>query len=155
MMRQARWSRPSWLDASANDWQGDALGDLNTSKNVLSVYLVYTPEMMEQVIVGLAATRDDLANFDYAIIRAETLAHLSAGTIREDGETPNWYANTLHYNIVNLTAADLFTLVQSIAPGDVRRIHWQDVRTLLRRAFDAGSVDRASISEKIVARLHR
>ena len=155
MMRQARWSRPTWQGTTQNDWQGDALGDLSTSRNVLSVYLVYTAEMMEQVVVGLAAQRDDLAHFDYAIISAETLAHLTAGTIRENGKTPNGYANTLHYNIVNLTGHDLFVLMQSIAPEDVRRIHWRDVGTLLRRAFVAGSIDEDSISAKIVARLNR
>ena len=153
MVRQGRWSRPEWLPGTLTEWQGDALGDLLTQGNALSVFLVDTAEMVDHAVAGLAAKRTTLSNFDYAVIEEATLAELMLEIQQDDGDTPHALANGLHYNMVNLTASQVHGLMTSIVPEGVRRVPWQNVRSLLRHAYDDGVLDLALINNELAARL--
>ena len=123
VVRQGRWSRPTWISLNATEWQADALGDLQTSKNELSLFLVDTQEATNHVVAGLAANRQNVANVDYAIIDDTLLSTLNLRTIQKDAETPHFIANQLHYNIENLTAKGIFKIMQSISAEDITRVH--------------------------------
>ena len=63
------WKHPGvpWLAHS--DLQADALGDLQTSSNQLSVYHIEDDKSnLEQIVTALAASRDTIANLDYALL---------------------------------------------------------------------------------------
>ena len=87
VVRQARWSRPTWAPNLPLKWQGAALGDLQTTNNVLSVYLVDTQEMTDQVVAALAANRDNISHLDYATINVGFLSALNLQAVQEDGRT--------------------------------------------------------------------
>ena len=141
VVRQARWSRPSWTDGSTVDWQGDALTDLSTMRNALSVYQADSDEMLHQVIAGFAANRDRLANVDYAVIEGQLLDAMNLQVVSSDGETPHRGANRLHHDIVNLTADNVLRLVRSISADDVQRVPARTVKTFIQRALADGQID--------------
>jgi hypothetical protein len=71
-IRKRRWSTDttdksiSWL--SNGEIQSDALGDLNTSNNTLSVWYVEDDQSnLDQVITALASNRDAISNLDYVL----------------------------------------------------------------------------------------
>ena len=141
VVRQARWSRPSWTDGHSLDWQGDALNDLSTMRNSLSVYQADSDEMLRQVVAGFAANRDNLANVDYAMIDGQLLDAMNLLVVSSDGETPHTGANRLHHNIVNLTADNVLHLVHSISADDVRRVPARTVKAFIQRALADGQID--------------
>lgn len=153
MVRQGRWSRPDWLPGTLTQWQGDALGDLQTQGNALSLYLAETTDMVNHAVAGLAAKRTTLSNFDYALIEEATMVELMLEIQHEDGDTPHAIANGLHYNVVNLTAGQVHGLMTSIVPEGVQRLPWQTVRDLLRQAYDDGVLDLSLIDDRLAARL--
>ena len=145
-VRKARWARPSWTsDCPEPHWQGDSLNDLSTTKNSLSVYQVDSDEMLCHVIAGLAASSDNLSNFDYAIIEGELLEAMNLCVTPTDGTTPHIEANRLHHNIVDLTADGILNLVHSISVDDVRRVPRPKVRVLIRSALDDGQINLARL----------
>ena len=89
VVRQARWSKPLWTDGNTLDWQGDALTDLATTKNSLSVYQADSDAMVHQVIAGLATNRDKLANVDYAMIEGQLLDEMNLRVVPSDRGTPH------------------------------------------------------------------
>ena len=145
VVRQARWSRPSWTDNGALDWQADALSDLSTMRNSLSVYQADSDEMLHQVIAGFAANRDNLANVDYALIEGQLLDAMRLQVVSSDGETPHTGANLLHHDIVNLTADNVLQLVRSISADDVRRVPARTVKAFIQRGLADGHIASARL----------
>lgn len=150
VVRQARWSRPSWTDGHSPDWQGDALNDISTMRNSLSVYQADSDEMLHQVVAGFAANRDNLANVDYAMIEGQLLDSMNLLVVSSDGETPHTGANRLHHNIVNLTADNILRLVQSISADDVKRVPARTVKTFIQRALADGQIDATRLKFSVV-----
>lgn len=72
-VRRSRWAQPNWATGSTYEWQGDALGDLATAKNSLSVFLADSDDMVSYAVAALASKRSQLVNLDYAIIDSELL----------------------------------------------------------------------------------
>ena len=106
--RQARWLKYpdlEWL--SQDDIQSDALLDLRTEDNKLSVYKVENEADTERVIIALAATRENLSNLDYAVFEDSTLASTDITISQQNGETPDAEVNKLHYDLTNLTVRKL------------------------------------------------
>ena len=154
MVRQGRWSHPTWVRAVPKQWQADALGDLGTQKNALSVFLVDNKQTTDQVVAGLAATRKNLTNLDYTIIDSILLTNLNIRTEQQRGDTPHSKANCLHHNIVDLTAINVLMLAQSIPPENVIRVPWKEVGKLVKNGIDEGFIDKQSVSQEILDRIY-
>ena len=85
VVRQARWYKYPELDwLPDGGLQGDALGDLQTGGNDLSVYRVENETGRERVIVALAANLDNLANLDYAIFDDAGLASIGVAINQQE-----------------------------------------------------------------------
>ena len=151
MVRRGRWSNPSLAGGLASSRQGDALGDFDTKSNKLSVYLVDSEDEIQQVVAGLAAGRKNLSNFDYTVIEADLLSKMNLQAVQSPGGTPHHGANDLHHDIVNLTANDIFELVQSIDLCDVERYSAPKVKAVLERSIRDGYI----ITEKLKDSLSR
>ena len=78
-IRKSKWykhERVPWL--VEGELQADALGDLRTSDNELSVWLVEDDESnLEQVVTALAVTRQRISNVDYALFDLQFLSELN------------------------------------------------------------------------------
>ena len=77
IVRRSRWlkERPSWLEN--DEFQADPLGDFTTTSNTISVwYIKENTSNLQRVVAALAAQRDRLVNFDYALFNKEILSEL-------------------------------------------------------------------------------
>lgn len=152
-VRKARWSNPSWAGGLASDQQGDALADFSTTSNALSVYLVDSEDAIQQVVAGLAAGRSSLSNLDYAVIEADLLDRMNLQAVQTPGQTPHQEANNLHHDIVNLTAANVLGLVQSITINNVQRVPVQKVKAFLERSIRDGHIDTGALGDSLSRKL--
>lgn len=155
MVRRARWSPPCWNVGTTPKWQGDALRDLNTEQNGLSVYLADTQERIDQVVATLAANRDNLANLDYAIFAEDLLSQLKLRWEQVDGKTVHCKANGLHFDIVDLTADNVFSLMERVTADNVIRVPKHRVKDLLQHAIHDGHVDVAGLKPSLVNSLKK
>ena len=149
--RQARWLKHpdlEWL--SQGELQSDALGDLQTRDNALSVYRVDGKKDAERVVVALAANRDNLANLDYAIFEDVDVASIDIEISQNEGETPDAEVNELHYDLANLTARRLVQLAQVISLGEHSRMPKKTVQVRLRRALLAGYLDKVRLKPHLL-----
>ena len=152
-VRKPRWSDPLWAAGITSGRQSDALGDFSTTSNKLSVYLVDSDDKIRQVVAGLAASRDNLSNLDYAVIEGDLLDKLNLQAVQTPGRTPHNEANNLHHDIVNLTAYNILDLVQSIDASDVKRCSIQKVRAALERSIKDGHIDIKTLKDSLSRKL--
>ena len=150
VVRRARWAPPNWTGAAFREWQGDALVDLATAKNTLSVFLVDSDVMVNHVVAALAAKRKNLTNFDYAMIDSNLVAQMNLRVIQQDGDTPHQLANRLHHDIIDLTASNVYGLMQSITIADVTRVPPKRVKALLLRAIEDGHIKSDDLESSLI-----
>ena len=154
VVRRARWEPVVADDGAGYEWQADALDDLRTRRNELSVFRADTDCMVDDVVTGLAAGRDDISHVDYAIIDGERIFGLGIRQpVRSVGQTPYHPANELHHDVVDLTAVDLVALVKLIKVDDVVRIPPRRVKYLLLAAVKNGTLDVSSLTERLAGSL--
>lgn len=100
------------LGVDVGDVQADAISDLRTSKNALSVWQVNDDHTnIDRIVAALAAGRMNLDKLDYALIDAETLDELNIGIVQKRGRSLDDRANDLwHYDLTELTGTSLVNL---------------------------------------------
>lgn len=153
MISQGRWlyepTKFPWLPE--NYPLADALLDLKTEKNKLSVYQVGYPasnlddlnldenQELKRVIIALASNRKYVTNFDYTLIDLNLLKELGIVPHKSNGDTPDDYINrSHHYDIVELSVTKLLALAKLIQTE--RR--WKRVKEAhVRKHLIAGAKD--------------
>ena len=154
MTRQARWLRHpdlSWL--LEHEIQGDALRDLQTEDNKLSVYKVQDKGDAERIVLALAANRDNLANLDYALFEDTMLNSIDITFAPQIGQTPDDEVNKLHYNLTNLTVERLAKLAAVVAAGQHTRIPRKEIGSRLHQAIRAGTLDGNRLKPNLLAKV--
>jgi hypothetical protein len=150
-IRKARWSQsPEWCDEG--DLGADALNDLATKDNALSVWQIEQDESnLERVIAALAATRDYLSNFDLILFPEEIVADSGIATDRSEGVSADHEANARwHCDLRMISASKLASLARSIkARGTLRRILERQVGNCIFRGVQEGRIDSSSVSQSI------
>ncbi len=152
-IRQSRWSRPQWLDSSRNEVQADALKDLTTRENQISVYRVGSERDIDRITIALAATRDNLQNVDYAVFDDAEFQDIGIRIKQSSGATPDSRVNRLHHDISNLTVRQVCALAAIIANGKIDRRPRSKIRIGMQRAIERGDLDREVMKESILSRL--
>lgn len=154
MTRQARWLKHPDLDwLSQDEIQGDAMLDLQTEDNKLSVYRVQSDEEAERVVLALAANRLNLANLDYALFEDTILIPLDIALVQQAGQTPDDGVNELHYNLTNLTVDRLAKLAVLVSAGQHTRVPRKNIRTRLHQAIRAGTLDRDKLNPDLLGKV--
>lgn len=154
VVRRARWKSAVAEDGVCYERQTDALGDLRTTMNALSVFQADNNRMVNDVVTGLAAGRNNISPVDYAIIDSEIISGLGIRQpVRSDGKTPYRPANELHYDVVELTAVDLVALMKLIKVDNVARIPPRRVKNLLLAAVKNDLLDLSSLTECLAGSL--
>ncbi|MDE2836438.1 MAG: hypothetical protein OXL97_02870 [Chloroflexota bacterium] len=143
-IRQGRWLTQSWL--TADELQADALIDLKTEGNVLSIYRVDTDLEVDRVAVALAANRGSLDNIDYAVFDDSNFPTIGLVVKQQEGETPDTFVDGLHYDLVNLTVGKLAELAQTISTGYMHRILKKDVRRRIQEGLATGKLNRSKLT---------
>lgn len=148
VIRQTRWLKLKWLPDG--EIQADALVDLQTTGNALSVYKVESEADKERVVVGLAANRDNLANLDYAIFEDSKFTSLAITVEQREGATPDMEVNKLHYELRNLTVGLLVQLAQMVSLGMHDRIPRKLLKSRLQAAVNAGTVNKERLKPQLL-----
>lgn len=142
-----------WLEK--DEIQSDALGDLVTSSNTLSVWLVDDDQSnLEQVIVALASGCDNISNFDYALLNVDLVLNVGIKIKTKEGLTPYTRANQWHRDLVELTTNKLFKLAEAMfGDSDRERVTEKIVLKLIKDAVQNGQIDKTKLSTGIIKKL--
>lgn len=153
-IRQARWLRPpSWDWLGSDDIQSDALLDLRTEDNTLSVYKVESGEDIDRVVVALAANREEVQNVDYAIFDDTALTSSNISFIHKEGDTPDYEVNQLHYDVTNLTILSLVQMAQAVLLGERKRVLAKTLKPQVQVALERHQLDRTKMKEKLLGQI--
>ncbi|MGL5872037.1 MAG: hypothetical protein ACRC2R_06660 [Xenococcaceae cyanobacterium] len=155
-IRKSKWSTSnniSWL--SAQEIQADALGDLKTSNNTLSVWYVEDDKSnLEQVIIALAANRDTISNLDYALFDLNLVEDIGIKIEVNEGATPYESANRWHRDLVELSVTKLVKLAKVIlTKSHKERIPEKKILSLIRDTVKNGNIDKTKLPPKIAGKL--
>jgi len=150
-VNKAKWYRDPelpWLQPG--QVPADALSDLKTSDNELSVF--YTDgnkSSIEQIAVAMTTTKDDIHNFDYAILHEEDIDQLNVRVVSKPGKTAHDAVNSWHRDFIELTGQKLLDLAGVIlARGEIQRVLPKQVCQLMARAMVSGQIDRSKVKLK-------
>jgi len=150
-IRKAKWYRSEavpWL--AKEDLQADALVDLATKGNRLSVFVVEDDQSnLERIIAGIAANCDFISDFDYALFAQEALDEVKINAEDTSGETPDRVVNSWHRDLVELSAANIFALAKVIATkAERKRVLSKRVLELVALAVASGQIERGKLGLK-------
>lgn len=143
-----RWLPEGWT--KAGEVPADALVDLRTRGNELSVFEVDEPKNGERIVVAFAATRNELSEIGYAIFDGAPLAVLGIAPQKSPGETPDDVVNALHYDLKALTATQVAGLAGAIANGTSQLILSKKLRGLLQAGLASKALDVARVNRKLL-----
>jgi hypothetical protein len=140
-IRKSKWYRHdgvNWLPD--NSLQADTLVDLKTQNNALSIYLVQDDESdLERLIAALAATGDNLANFDYALFDEAILREANLKIRSQPGGTPDQIVNAIqHRDLIELTTDGVLLLARAIRDGRRERKMDAEVSALITKSIKDG-----------------
>ena len=151
-IRKAKWYKNSdvkWL--SDDELQADALGDIRTSNNCLSVWEIADDRKnLEGVITALAAKRNTAANFDFALFSTAAILEKDIKITETPGETFDADVNAFHRELIELSTARLLALAEIIQRQATReRIIEPKIVSLIAAAVEAGRIGVDFLSQHI------
>jgi hypothetical protein len=148
-IRKAKWYKNegvSWIPD--DELQADALSDIATKANELSVYSVKEDKSdLDWVIAALATTSEHLSNFDYALIDTKFLDELNIIYKQTDGTTMDDEVNQSHFDIIELTASKLLQLAYIIKDSDRDRYSVKKVAQLIVNSIENERINRQNLKE--------
>lgn len=158
LLRKVEKRRWEWL-AEDMPWlpPGDIpaapLGDLRTSPSSrLSVWYVEASKSnLELVIAAVAATRDHLDIFDYALFSEDLARQADIHVEATRGDSADVEANdTWHRDLVDLAASKLVALARLIRErGTVERMQERRVKIVIRHAVGTGRIEEGRLKPEL------
>jgi hypothetical protein len=149
LLRKIR--RSKWF-AGAVDWlpvgelQADALGDLATKSNELSLWFVPDDRgNLTEVIAALSLSGDHVSVVEYALIDLDLCRDRGFEIAENPGATPFDGANHWHRDLVRLTAGNVLNLAELVIHAPQERCHHKDVLTYVAQAVNSGKVNISKI----------
>lgn len=154
-------SRPKWISQNwmiAGDVPADALVDLRTTKNELSVWrLEADATNLNTIIAALASNKTaSVDKFDYVVISEDALDALPIQCVQTTGDSPHADANAKwHCDLVGLTAAKIVGLANEVKRVEAshQRLLPQAVKEILRSALAAKQLQRSFLTPTLLAEL--
>ena len=154
-------TKPKWFDKPwlpAGEVPADALVDLRTQNNELSVWRVEPDEVnLHAVIAALASNKTErLANLDYVVLDEEVVAGLGIEWTQTVGDSPHRDANLQwHCDLTELTATKVVGLARAMKRKEAehKRVQHTAVRDILRAALQDGALQRTAVSPGLLAAL--
>jgi len=141
------WDDPTpeeadWL--GPGDLRADALRDLETEQNTLSIFEVDEQSGISEsrILAALAANCNNLAKADFVVFDSPIIGELGIVYERIDGRTFDGGVNARHVNLVKLTAGKLAAFGARVrSDGDKKRYTKKDVLRLIRDSVSRGFID--------------
>ncbi|MCI0490485.1 MAG: hypothetical protein L0229_28150 [Blastocatellia bacterium] len=157
-IRKAKWYKSEgvpWL--AEGDLQADALVDLATKGNRLSIYLVYDDRSnLERVVAALAtANTDYISDFEYALFDLSALEKIGIELEKIEGETPDAMVNSWHCDLVELSASKILALATIIrSQAKRKRILSRRVLELVESAIASQQIDPTKLKPKLFEKIN-
>lgn len=145
--------QPNWVPEG--DLQADALFELKVEDNALSVYQISDDlSDLERVLAAIAATREHLANIDFALLDSSNLTRLGITARNTPGNVPDLVVKGLHLDLVHLTVLQLAELAIAIMQSaKLERRTMSKVRSLLLDSIERDYIDSADLKEGVREKL--
>lgn len=150
-IKKSRWHKTGMPWLTQGDIQADPLGDLVTGSNTLSVWLVQDDRSnLNEVILALGTSRDNLSHLDYTIFDTSLLEHISIKLEVNEGKTPYDKANRWHRDLVELTANKIVRLAEYLLNNaQIVRIPEKTMLGLIKDAVNNRQIDIAKLKPSI------
>ena len=150
-IRKARWyGYPGVNWVGKGHVPSDALLDLQTKDNALSVYRIDNDADIDRVVVAVAANRSEINHVDYAVFDGSSLLNMGAVFVQADGDTPDHEVNQLHHDTTHLTVFGLTSMAREIFRGHMNRFLRNKIKQLMGEAIRDCRLDKSKISKKIL-----
>jgi hypothetical protein len=147
-----KWSAPEWMPSG--DVPADALSDLRSSNNALSVWSVALDQAdLDLALAALASNRDRLDKLDYTLLDDSILVPLSIKCVDSEANTPYVSANAAHRDLIELTVKKVARLAEEMMPLPRVRVPEKRVKQLLVEALEKGALDRALMKPDLLNEL--
>ena len=162
VLRKIRKSK--WYKSEAVPWlleghlQADALVDLATKGNRLSIYLVNEDySNLEQLVAALATSNTDyISDFEYAIFDLIFLDDIGIKLEEIEGETPDRIVNSWHRDLVELSASKIMALATVIqTKAERKRFHSNRVLELVENSVISQQIDMTKLKPKLLERINQ
>ncbi len=155
-IRKSKWYKNSdvqWL--REDELQADALGDIRTSNNTLSVWQIADDRRnLDAVIAALAAGKNTASNFDFALFTEAAVLEKNIKIAETPGTTLDVGVNGFHRELTELSAGRLQALAQIIQRVAAReRIVEPKVLNLIATAIREGRIKTEVLSPNIKDKL--
>jgi hypothetical protein len=150
-IRKSRWNKDNFPWLTQDDIQADLLGDLVTSNNTLSVWLVQDDKSnLNEVITALASNRNTISNLDYAIFDISLLESINIKLEVNEGNTHYDKSNRWHRDLIELTANKIVKLAESMLKNSsIERVLEKKISDLIKGAVDNGQIDKEKLNPSI------
>jgi hypothetical protein len=155
-IRKAKWYKhPGVLWLGTQDLQADALGDLYTESNRLSVWEIEESlSNLERILTAIAAGKDSLSNIDYALIDQQILSEINIKSEKKEGATIDIGVNSWHRDLIELSAGQIMDLAEAIHTKAKRdRVPHLILKERIREAVTSGRIDPAKLKEGLAAKV--
>jgi len=152
--RRAAFHSVDWV--RSGDVAGDALCNLRTQGNALSVWLIDDNRTnLERIIAAVAGGRMKLDKLDYALIESGRLETLGIHMTQEKGMSCDDDANALwHQDLHNLSGAKLVELAVTMqAHSEFKRVNKKEVGRLIAASIRGGFIDPSRLDDKLLKEL--
>lgn len=156
LLRKIRKTR--WVADDAGTATADALNDLQTTQNTLSVFEVEDDRSdVPAVIVAIAATRNSLSNLDFAILDAAAVERAGIMIEATPGDTKLRSVNERHRSLSKLRAPDVCEIAAIIkaSQDSIGFYSENQVAELLWDAIQQNTISAAELEDGLVDGLRR
>lgn len=154
--RKVTWDDPRkdepWL--GPNDLRADALSDLLTDANKLSVWVERDEVSLRRILAAVAAKRDLLVKLDFIVFDFAILGQIGIEHEQVAGDTQDSVVNACHVDLVQLTAEKLSNFGSRIrAARKAERYQHKTVAQLIQDSLDRGFIDRNLLKPAVAAKM--
>jgi len=149
-----RWLHEPGL--AGDELQADALFDLRTTGNKLSVFELVEPITAERITVAVAAGKERPSDTGYVIFDSGELTALGIGVESTPGGSADTEVNTLHRNLDIASDTKLLAFARNVvAPSEKVPIISERLAQLFQAGLESGQLEEGRVNPKLVDWLRR
>jgi hypothetical protein len=154
--RKREWDDPRkdepWL--GANDLRADALRDLTTEGNKLSIWKITEELPLPRILAALAAKRENLVKLEFILFDFAVLGELGIAHEQVNGDTHDSVVNGCHIDLIQLTARKVSEFGARIrAARKPERYLDQKVAPLIQASVDSGFIEWNLLKPNVAAKI--
>lgn len=144
---RSKWYKQGHPWLKSGELQADALTDLRTKDNSLSVWQIFDDKSnLDRVVTALATTVNRIANLDFALFNIEILGSLGIAANPTPGKSPDPVVNGWHLDLAELSANKVLVLAHAVSEhGVTNRVLEKRVLELITKSVIAGNIERKGL----------